>query len=285
VFLRHSLQLSSGEMTHGSPFKTNTSAPETTPDIRIINSVIAITDPYHGGLSRLKLAWENVIESRGNVFLNLSDTPLPSWYPMPPAGFTVLQGQAARDYWEKAKAAWLDNHDGTPFADLTPLPALPGAEPTPLKTIEGTLSNNTLIGTAAADDIRGLAGDDWLYGKAGSDRLTGGLGKDKFVFDSALGSGVDTITDFSRLDDKIYLDNAIFTKLGSGSMSSPKKLNSGWLVDSADAKAKDSNDYILYDRTTGKLSYDADGIGPAAPITIAQLPTGLDLDYWHFYVI
>jgi hypothetical protein len=256
VFLRHSLQLSSGEMTHGSPFKTNTSAPETTPDIRIINSVIAITDPYHGGLSRLKLAWENVIESRGNVFLNLSDTPLPSWYPMPPAGFTVLQG-----------------------------PPAPTPDPFVMNTIEGTLSNNTLIGTAAADDIRGLAGDDWLYGKAGSDRLTGGLGKDKFVFDSALGSGVDTITDFSRLDDKIYLDNAIFTKLGSGSMSSPKKLNSGWLVDSADAKAKDSNDYILYDRTTGKLSYDADGIGPAAPITIAQLPTGLDLDYWHFYVI
>jgi hypothetical protein len=84
-------------MTHGSFFKTNTAAPATTPDIRIIDSVFAIEDvtPIH--ISRLKLAGENVVESHGNVFLNLSDTPLPSTYPKPPAGFTILQGQQDRD--------------------------------------------------------------------------------------------------------------------------------------------------------------------------------------------
>lgn len=125
LFMRSKSYLYQEQVTHVSPFKTNTNAPATTPDIRIINSVIAIEDPNHHGQERLRLAWDNVVESSGNLFLNLSDTPLASAYPMPPAGFTILQGQQARDYWEAVKAAWLDNHDGTPYADVTPLPPIP----------------------------------------------------------------------------------------------------------------------------------------------------------------
>ena len=129
TFIRMEAYLANGEMTHGSPFKANTDAPGTSPDIRIINSVIAIEDPTHNGFARLKLAWENVVESRGNIFLNLSDTPLPSNYPKPPAGFIILQGQAARDYWEKVEAAWRNNHDGQGDVEMTPLPAISGQGP------------------------------------------------------------------------------------------------------------------------------------------------------------
>jgi hypothetical protein len=132
VFMRMQEYIYKNELQSGTPFKADSGAPETTPDIRIINSVIAIQDPDHAGLNRLQIAWDHVTESHGNVFLNLSDTPLPADYPKPPAGFTILQGQEARDYWAASKAAWLDNHDGTPFADITPLPALPGAGPTPV---------------------------------------------------------------------------------------------------------------------------------------------------------
>lgn len=296
TFIRMEDYLVNGEMSHGSPFKANTAAPGTTPDIHIVNSVIAIEDPTHNGFARLKLAWANVVESHGNVFLNLSDTPLPSNYPMPPAGFTILQGQAARDYWDKVEAAWLANHDGVGDVALTPLPPISGGSPVPppipgpapLPTnnyVNGTSGNDTLNGTAGVDYIQGNAGVDLLYGKGGSDQLTGGAGKDKFVFDTAFDGSVDKVVDFNPLDDVIYLDNAIFTKLGSGSLSSPHMLRSSSLVDGAGATAHDLNDYLIYDSNTGKLSYDADGSGKGAAIAIAQLQTGLDLSASNFYVI
>ncbi|MEO6360329.1 MAG: calcium-binding protein [Sphingomicrobium sp.] len=295
VMMRSESYLYNGEMTHGSFFKTNTDAPATTPDIRIIDSVFAIEDvtPIH--IARLQLAWDNVVESHGNVFLNLSDTPLPSTYPKPPAGFTILQGQQARDYWEACKAAWIDNHDGTPVSDVTALPPLPGAAPAPAPTpippsgttniINGTNSADTLTGTAGVDQINGSGGIDTIFGKGGSDIITGGAGKDKFVFDTALDGSIDQITDFSTVDDHIYLDNAIFTKLGSGSWSSPKYLSSSFIEDGAGAKADDANDYILYDSNTGILSYDADGNGAGAPIAFAHLTAGLNLSHYDFYVI
>lgn len=313
VFMRNQSYLYEGEMTHGTPFKMDTGEAELAPDLRIFNSIIAIEDVNHLGYARLKLAWESVVESSGNVFLNLSDTPLPSNYPMPPAGFTVLQGQQARDYWEAAEALWRDNHDGSSFADVTPLPPLPGAttvtppppppptteptpsEPTPItptptptpaptagSTINGTKNADTLIGTAGNDVISGSYGADILNGKGGSDTLTGGNGGDKFIFDARLGDGVDTITDFNTSGDLIYLDNAIFTQLGSGSMSSPTRLNKSWFEKGV---ADDANDYILYDSNTGVLSYDADGNGAGAPVAFAQLSTGLSLSHFDFFVV
>lgn len=302
VFMRMQEYIYKGELQHGTPFKADTGAPETTPDIRIINSVIAIQDPDHEGLSRLKIAWEHVTESRGNVFLNLSDTPLPSDYPKPPAGFTILQGQQARDYWEATKAAWLDNHDGTPIADITPLPALPGTStpvpvpptttpvpPTgtnPVNIIDGTNRTETLTGTAGADRITALDGGDKIFGKEGNDILTGGKDWDKFVFDTALGAGnVDTITDFDTRYDYIYLDNAIFTKLGAGSLSSPDRISSSWLEQGSGVRANDSNDYILYDKATGVVSYDADGNGSGIAIPFLQLTPGTSLSYSDFFVV
>jgi hypothetical protein len=132
VFMRMEEYLYKGVFEGASPIKADTANPQNVPHLRFIDTVIAIEDPNHMGQNRLQIAWDHTVEVQGSVYLNLSDTPFGPDYPMPPAGFTVLQGQAARDYWDAVKAAWLDNHDGTPIADITPLPPLPGAEPTPI---------------------------------------------------------------------------------------------------------------------------------------------------------
>ena len=65
---------------------------------------------------------------------------------------------------------------------------------------------------------------------------------------------LDTISDFSVKDDTLQLDNAVFKKLGKAG-----KLNKAYFT--IGDKAKDKNDYIVYDKKTGILSYDADGSG------------------------
>ncbi|BBF93228.1 CAP domain-containing protein [Blastochloris tepida] len=198
---------------------------------------------------------------------------------------------------------------GTPTPEPTPTPT-----PQPA-AIVGTSGNNTLNGTAAADQIQGLAGNDRLYGKDGNDRLeggtgddslwggagadtllggdgrdvlygeagldilTGGAGADRFVFNTALGSGnVDTITDFSVVDDTIVLENAIFTALRSTGTLSSSAFYAG-------TAAHDSTDRIIYNPNTGALIYDADGTGSAAGVQVAQLTTGLALQSSDFAVI
>jgi len=286
--------LKDGDMTHGSPFKFNTTDPGNNPELHIVNTIIAVEDPTHNGISRLKEAWSHLTESSGNYYLNLSDTKFGSNYPLPPKGFTVLQGQAARDFLASEKAKWLGEHSGaqapTPTtAEPTPVTSEPAPTPTTTTTsgtnvIDGTTGNDTLKGTSGIDKISGGAGADFLYGKGGADQLIGGTGHDKFVFDTALGS-VDQILDFNPAEDAIYLDNAIFTKLGSGSLSSPRQIWGTNLETGAGAHADDSNDFLSYDKTTGNLYYDADGNGGGAPVQFAHLQAGLDMHAYNFFVI
>lgn len=120
VLIRMESYLFKGEMTHQSPFKLESLSPK----LQITNTVIAIDDVDHVGQPRLQLAWDKTIASSNNVFLNLSDTPLPADYPTPPAGWTVLQGQAARDYWTTAQQAWVDSRGDVATATTS-------TEPTP----------------------------------------------------------------------------------------------------------------------------------------------------------
>ncbi len=280
--------LKDGVITHGSPFKFNTEHPENNPDLKIVNTIIAIQDPTHNGLSRLKEAWSNLTESSGNYFLNLSDTPLPGNYPLPTKGFTILQGKAARDFLASEKAKWLAEHDGAsqtptdPDPEPTPEPA---PAPTPGDSINGTSGSDKLYGTSGSDHILANAGDDLIFGKGGSDLLSGGSGRDKFVFDTKLDGTIDELPDFNPLEDVLYLDNAIFTKLSGGTLSSPKRIYSGQMIDGAGATPKDSSDHLVYNKTTGALSYDADGSGSGHAIQFAELPAGLDLLPANFYVI
>jgi Ca2+-binding RTX toxin-like protein len=148
-------------------------------------------------------------------------------------------------------------------------------------------------GTSGKNVLKGGIGADKLNGKSGNDTLTGGDGADIFVFNTALGKGTtsknqnkkvnfDTITDFKPGQDKIWLDNKIFTKLGkSGSEAAPAGLNKKFFKMT---KAKDSNDYIVY--KNGIVSYDADGSGTRyKPVEIIKIVNKVTLTAGDFLVI
>ncbi len=158
-------------------------------------------------------------------------------------------------------------------------------------SLHGDAGNDTLYGRGGKDLLNGNAGADYMDGGYGNDTVTGGTGKDVFLFTAKLGTSktdrkvnFDTIKDFSVRDDSLWLDNAIFKKLGSGSAANPKLLASKFFKVSD--KAKDTNDYIIYNKTTGVLSYDADGSGTRyAAIEFAQLKKGLALSYKDIFVV
>jgi len=219
-----------------------------------------------------------------SYFLNLSDRPLPGSYPDLPSGFKYLQGEAARDFWADARADWIKQHGGgsspSPSSPSNPGTAAPGTN-----TVVGTDVSQTLTGTAGVDSLSARGGHDRLFGKGGNDTLSGGDGQDKFVFDTAPNGGnVDTITDFARGSDRIYLDNAVFSKLGSaGSISSPNVLNSSFFE--GDGSADDSNDFVLYNRSSGDLYYDTNGSSSGGSVKFAEVNSGLDLQYSDIFVV
>jgi VCBS repeat-containing protein len=129
------------------------------------------------------------------------------------------------------------------------------------------LNNSDIIyGGAGADTLFGQAGDDALQGGDGNDTLNGGAGSDQFIFNTALGaSNVDTIIDFISGTDKIVLDDAVFTALSPGALSA-----GAFDVVGVGAAATTST-RIIYDQSTGVLSYDADGTDPGAAVQIALI--------------
>ncbi|NIX76035.1 calcium-binding protein [Microvirga terricola] len=151
--------------------------------------------------------------------------------------------------------------------------------------LKGQGGNDALLGNAGRDALYGGIGNDKLYGGLDSDVLKGDAGKDIFVFDTKLhaSKNVDKILDFSVKDDTIWLDNAVFKKLGSGSPTKPKKLAADMFH--IGTSAHDASDRIIYNKKTGVLYYDPDGIGGAAAIKFAVLSKNLKMTYADFYVI
>ncbi|WP_201863600.1 calcium-binding protein [Microvirga soli] len=151
----------------------------------------------------------------------------------------------------------------------------------------GDVAVETINGTTRADSLTGGTGQDVLFGGLGKDTLTGNAGSDIFVFDAKPNTKTnrDKITDFNVKDDTIWLDNKVFTKLGkAGSESNPAQLKKDFFVKGS--KAKDKNDYVIYDSKKGVLSYDADGSGTKyAAVEIATLSKKLGLTYKDFFVI
>jgi Ca2+-binding RTX toxin-like protein len=150
----------------------------------------------------------------------------------------------------------------------------------------GTDDNDVIIGGSGRDTLDGGLGNDTINGGFGSDDLTGGAGRDVFIFKDKLSAkeNLDKIADFKPREDKIWLDNAIFKKLGkAGSEMAPAPLNKKYFKIAT--KAQDRDDYILYNKKTGVLSYDADGIGRSKAIAFAQLSKNLKLTVADFFVI
>ncbi len=154
--------------------------------------------------------------------------------------------------------------------------------------LHGNAGNDSLSGGAGSDDLLGGTGNDTLSGGAdedhlsggiGNDRLTGGTGPDTFAFNTKLNAktNVDVITDFVRNEDAIQLGQAIFKKL--------TKVTLDKSFFTIGPKAKDKDDYIVYDKTSGALYYDADGSGAGAAVKFAQFTKGIVLAYDDFSVL
>ncbi|MDF2689901.1 MAG: hypothetical protein K0Q80_2867, partial [Microvirga sp.] len=134
-----------------------------------------------------------------------------------------------------------------------------------VENVTGTAGNDVFTGGAGKDTLAGGAGDDVLAGGLGSDKLYGGVGKDVFVFDTKLDKRMnkDKIYDWTSRDDTIRLDKAVFKKLPKGVLKS-KHFTLG-------DKAKDKDDYLGVNKTTGEVWYDANGDKPGQHIVFATL--------------
>ena len=133
----------------------------------------------------------------------------------------------------------------------------------------GGLGNDMLYGGAGNDILKGDADNDVLFGEAGNDKLYGGAGNDTFVFNKKASktTNFDRIYDFKSGQDKLFLDNAVFKKLGKlGTFDAPAKLDVSMFKT---GRAKDKNDYLVY--KSGVLYYDADGSGKGAAVEIVKL--------------
>ena len=142
----------------------------------------------------------------------------------------------------------------------------------------GANGNDVIYGRDGADTLYGGAGNDLLYGGNGLDRLEGGAGADSFVFNTALAGSVDTIADFSVVDDRILLENAIFTALTVAGPLAATAFAVG-------ASATTAAHRIIYNSANGQLLYDADGNGAGAAVHFATLSTGLAVTAADFVVV
>ncbi len=140
------------------------------------------------------------------------------------------------------------------------------------------IASINLTGNNIDQSIIGNAGANIIDGRGGSDGLWGLGGSDTFFFSTVLGlTNVDRIYDFNPIADTIRLDDAIFGGLSLGSLS-PGAFALGPIAAQAD-------DRIIYDPTSGKLYFDADGIGGMAQVHFATLNAGLSLTSADFFVV
>lgn len=146
-------------------------------------------------------------------------------------------------------------------------------------TITGNDWNNVISGGKGGDRLNGAGGNDRLAGGSGNDTLSGGSGRDCFLFNTALSSNanVDRITDFSRVNDVIRLDDAVFKALAKGALAAPA-FHTG-------TGAHDANDRIIYNDDTGALVYDANGNAGGGAICFARLDAHLAVSSADFLIV
>lgn len=123
-------------------------------------------------------------------------------------------------------------------------------------------------GGAGNDTLYGGDQDDKLDGGSGLNILEGGKGRDSFIFDTnldfkAVGQNVSAIKDFVSGEDRLVLKADTF-----GGLTYAQLLNGGFYVGH---EAVSATNKIIYDDSTGTLSYDPDGNGAHQAIQFASL--------------
>jgi serralysin len=143
----------------------------------------------------------------------------------------------------------------------------------------GEGGDDGLVGKGGGDYLFGGTGNDWLDSGFGGDVLNGGIGADTFRFSTALGAGnVDTVQDFSVTDgDRIVLSRHVFAAAGydylAGAAFTPG------------AAASTAAHRIVYNQSTGELSFDADGAGGMAASKFAVIANHLQLSAASFQIL
>ncbi len=151
--------------------------------------------------------------------------------------------------------------------------------------VHSSTGNYINKGNSKKNYLFGGSDNEIFYPGKGNDFIKTGGGKDIIVFNSSPSKGNrDQISDFSVKNDTIWLDNAVFKKLGKkGSEDKPAKLNKKFFT--IGEAAKDKNDYLIYNKKTGMLSYDSDGSGSKKAVEIANLSKKLKMTDKDFFVV
>jgi Ca2+-binding RTX toxin-like protein len=168
-----------------------------------------------------------------------------------------------------------------------------------VENISGGSGADTLRGNGAANIFAGGAGNDTMNGGAGNDTMNGGAGNDLFVFGGAnltnlVVMGVDTIGDFTSKVDRLVLSKLAFGNLTTASGN--PLLASDFASVTSDISAGTSNAAIVYNRSNGKLFYNANLSGVGGPFggsspfgsdggQFVQLAAGLKLSSSDFDVV
>jgi Ca2+-binding RTX toxin-like protein len=122
----------------------------------------------------------------------------------------------------------------------------------------------------SSDSLTGTSGANSLEGGAGADRLTGAGSADTFVYKS-LTDGFDTITDFGS-DDRFQISASGFGGgLRAGTALSTSASSTGVFVKGSAPKPLHVGATFLYNTSNGVLSFDSDGLGTGAALSIAKL--------------
>jgi len=152
--------------------------------------------------------------------------------------------------------------------------------------LSGGLGDDVLLGGAGNDALLGGAGNDWLSGGEGLNTLTGGAGEDVFYFDAAPAPGtLQTVADFSLIDDRIVFDATVFDALGAGFNETPAAMPSELVQIGSGSAATDGDVRLIYDTASGALYYDADGNGAGDAVQLAQFTGKPLLSADHFEVL
>jgi serralysin len=166
-------------------------------------------------------------------------------------------------------------------------------------TLGAFLENLTLTGSAAinatgnnlANVLVGNSAANVLTGGLGQDTLTGGAGADTFMFGPADATSSDNVLDFTA-EDHVGINAADYgLSLGNGLVLD----GSGTLVldpayfatvsgSSTVQGTASGHGQFVFNTTTLKLMWDADGAGPSAGITLAAFNSGTSLNAASFAI-
>lgn len=149
------------------------------------------------------------------------------------------------------------------------------------QTLNGGFGSDTLRGGNGNDIISGEEGNDQLVGSNGNDTVTGGQGQDIFWFFTTLNAStnVDTVTDFTPLDDVMNLFRNVFTQIGVGTLTATA------FVINTTGLAEDASDRIIYQSNTGNLFYDTNGNAAGGSTLFAHLDPNLALTVNDFVIL